>query len=73
MSDAELLRRRRCLSLRLAIGFGVLLPIFHWSWVTFVAAVVGVAVAFATYWRTCRDGKDAKTERSASRARDRGR
>ena len=64
MTDAELLRRRRCLSLRLAIGFGVLLPIFYWSWVTFTAAVIGVAVALATYWRECRGRSGAKTGRN---------
>ena len=73
MTDAEVLRRRRCLSLRLAIGFGVLLPIFYWSWVTFTAAVIGVSVALFTYWRECRGRRDVKTERPASGERRRGR
>ena len=50
----DVLRRRRCIALRVAIFFGVLLPIFYWAWSTFAVAVAGIALAAFTYWRECR-------------------
>ena len=54
----EIARLRRCLALRVAIFFGVLLPIIQRDWVTLAIAVVGVGLAAATYWRNCRRSRD---------------
>jgi hypothetical protein len=45
---------RRCLALRVAVLFGILLPILYRDWVTFAVAVVGITLAVVTYWRNCR-------------------
>ena len=54
MNRAELARRRRCRLLQLALFFGILLPVFSPSWITIVAAVLGIALVAVTYWRECR-------------------
>jgi hypothetical protein len=45
---------RRCLALRLAVVFGILLPVFYRDWVTFTVAAVGITLVVVTYWRNCR-------------------
>jgi len=54
MNRGELLRLRRCRLLLLAGAFGILLPILQPSWITLVAAVVGIALVAFAYWRDCR-------------------
>ena len=60
MSARERARLRRCLALRVAILFGILLAIFgreHWP--TVAVAVGGIGLALVTYWRNCRTRKPA--------------
>lgn len=60
MSARERARVRRCLALRVAVFFGILLAIFYREyWQTVVVAVVGIALALVTYWRNCRTRKPA--------------
>jgi O-antigen/teichoic acid export membrane protein len=54
---AELLRRRRCLGLRVAIVFGVLLAVWGRDWAVAGVALAGIALAAVTYWRVCRKGR----------------
>jgi hypothetical protein len=54
MNRGELVRRRRCRLLLLAMLFGVLLPVFQPSWVTLGVALVGEALLLHTWWRGCR-------------------
>jgi hypothetical protein len=59
MNRGELLRRRRCRMLQLAIALGVFLPILQPSWITLGAAVAGIAVLAIVYRRECRhEGED---------------
>jgi hypothetical protein len=62
--NGDVLRRRRCVALRVAVFFGVLLPIFYWAWSTLAIAVAGIALAVFTYWRECRGKGGADTTRS---------
>jgi hypothetical protein len=61
MTRGDELRRRRCRVLPLAMALGVLLPIFQPSWITFGAAVAGIAVLLFLYLRECRheDGRES--------------
>ena len=46
---------RRCLALRVAVVFGILLAIFYRDHLpTVVIAFAGIALALATIWRNCR-------------------
>ena len=55
MKPRERARRRRCLALRVAIFFGILLGILYRDyWPTVAVAVAGIALAAFTYWRNCR-------------------
>ena len=54
MNEAEVLRRRRCFALRVAVVFGILLPILDRRWPVLAVALVGIALAVVTYWRNCR-------------------
>jgi len=47
---------RRCLALRVAVFFGILLPILYRDWVTFGVAAAGITLAVISYWRNCRKG-----------------
>jgi len=62
----EILRRRRCLALRVAILFGVLLPIVNRDLVSLVVAVVGIAMVLVVYWRNCRVKPGADTARKGT-------
>jgi Flp pilus assembly protein TadB len=64
--NQELLRRRRCLALRVAIFFGVLLPIVNRDLVSLVVAVIGIALAVTVYWRNCRAKTGADTTRTGT-------
>jgi hypothetical protein len=64
--NQEVLRRRRCLALRVAIFFGVLLPIVNRDLPSLVVAVVGIALAVGVYWRNCRAKTDADTTRTGT-------
>jgi membrane protein implicated in regulation of membrane protease activity len=55
MTDAERLRRRRCLGLRIAAFFGVLLAAFNpWDWPIIAIGLAGAAFVLIVYWRDCR-------------------
>jgi hypothetical protein len=54
MTRSDSARLRRCLALRVAIFFGILLPIAYRDWVTLAVAVSGITLAGVTYWRNCR-------------------
>jgi apolipoprotein N-acyltransferase len=58
---AELLRRRRCRLLLLAMALGIFLPISQPGWITVAAAVAGIGVLAFLYRRDCwrKDGTDA--------------
>jgi O-antigen/teichoic acid export membrane protein len=65
MTSADRLRRRRCIGLRVAVVFAVLLAAYNWRvWVIVGIAVAGGLLAFGAYWRDCRDSatKPAQTE-----------
>jgi Mg2+/citrate symporter len=62
--NQEVLRRRRCLALRVAIFFGVLLPIVNRDLPSLVVAVIGIGLAVAVYWRNCRAKTGADTTRT---------
>jgi hypothetical protein len=66
MNRHEVLRRRRCLALRVAIFFGVLLPVAYWSWSTLAVAVAGIALAAFTYWRECRAKTGSEVKRTGA-------
>jgi Na+-translocating ferredoxin:NAD+ oxidoreductase RnfD subunit len=61
MNRGELLKRRRCRILLVAMALGVFLPVFQPSWITLTAAVVGIALLAVVYGRECRheDGSDS--------------
>jgi hypothetical protein len=70
MTSAERLRRRRCLGLRVAVFFAVLLAAYNWH----VWAIVGIAIgggllALGAYWRDCR-GPATEPARTESHTRD---
>lgn len=55
MTSPERLRRRRCLGLRVAVLFAVLLAAYNWrTWGIVAVAVAGGLVALGAYWRDCR-------------------
>jgi hypothetical protein len=64
MMTPERLRRRRCLGLRIAVLFAVILGVYYrgdWAIVGVVAA--GALLAIATYWRNCRASGAAPARR----------
>lgn len=63
MTDADLLRHRRCRALQLAIVLGLFLPVFQPSWITIVSALVGIAVLALVYRRHCRREDDTRSAR----------
>jgi Na+-translocating ferredoxin:NAD+ oxidoreductase RnfD subunit len=54
MNRGELLKRRRCRILLVAMALGVFLPVLQPSWITVTAAVVGITVLALVYGRECR-------------------
>jgi hypothetical protein len=70
MTSPERLRRRRCLGLRIATFFAVLLAVYYrgdWAIVGVVSA--GGLLALGAQWRDCR-GSGAKVARSDTHTRD---
>jgi hypothetical protein len=64
--NQDVLRRRRCLALRVAIFFGVLLPVVNRDLPSLVVAIIGIALAATVYWRNCRTRPGADTTRSGT-------
>lgn len=66
MTDADRLRRRRCIALRIAALFGVLLAAFNpRDWVIIAIGLAGAAVALFVYWRECRRLRDKSSHTHA--------
>ncbi len=66
---AEVLRRRRCRFLVLAMILGVLLPIVERTWVALGVGVAGIAVLAFVYVRECRGGRRADPTRNDTHPR----
>lgn len=66
MTDAERLHRRRCLALRIAAFFGVLLAAFNpYDWIIIAIGLAGAAFVVIVYWRDCRRSRDDSTQTRA--------
>jgi uncharacterized membrane protein YfcA len=66
MTDAETLRRRRCIALRVAALFGVLLAAFNpRDWAIIAIGLAGTAVVLVVYWRNCRRPRDKSSHSHA--------
>jgi hypothetical protein len=66
MTDAERLHRRRCLALRIAAFFGVLLAAFNpYDWIIIAIGLAGAAFVLIVYWRDCRRSRDGSTQTRA--------
>jgi hypothetical protein len=66
MTDAERLHRRRCLALRIAAFFGVLLAAFNpYDWIIIAIGLGGAAFVLIVYWRDCRRSRDDSTQTRA--------
>ena len=62
MTDAERLRRRRCVALRIAAFFGVLLAAFNpRDWAIIAIGLAGAAIVLIVYWRDCRRSRDKES------------
>jgi hypothetical protein len=58
MTSFERLRRRRCIGLRVAVFFAVLLAAYNWHvWSIVGVAAAGGLVALGAYWRDCRGSR----------------
>ena len=65
MTTADRLRRRRCVGLRVAVFFAVLLAAYNWHvWAIVGIAAAGGLLALGAYWRDCRHSatESAQTE-----------
>jgi uncharacterized membrane protein YfcA len=59
MTTADRLRRRRCIALRIAALFGVLLAAFNpRDWAIIAVGLAGAVVVLVVYWRDCRRPRD---------------
>lgn len=66
MTDAERLHRRRCLALRIAAFFGVLLAAFNpYDWIIIAIGLAGAAFVLIVYWRDCRRSRGDSTQTRA--------
>ena len=66
MTNAERLHRRRCLALRIAAFFGVLLAAFNpYDWIIIAIGLAGAAFVLIVYWRDCRRSRDDSTQTGA--------
>jgi len=66
MTSAERLHRRRCLALRIAAFFGVLLAAFNpYDWIVIGIGLAGAAFVLIVYWRDCRRSRDDSTQTRA--------
>jgi len=59
---AELMRRRRCRLLQLAMLFGALLVLFTRTWPTLAVAAVGEALLGYAWYRDCRTAGGAEDD-----------
>jgi hypothetical protein len=70
MTSAERLRRRRCIALRIAVFFAVLLAAYDWGdWAVMAVAVAGGLLAIGAYWRDCR-ASGTKSSQTGTHTRD---
>ncbi|HVD66195.1 MAG TPA: hypothetical protein VNB65_04780 [Gaiellaceae bacterium] len=54
-AGSDRLRRRRCIGLRVAFLFGIILAVLNRSDMVLLAiALVGTAIAVIAFWRDCR-------------------
>ena len=66
MTNAERLHRRRCLALRIAAFFGVLLAAFNpYDWIIIAIGLAGAAFVLIVYWRDCRRSRGDSTQTRA--------
>ena len=66
MTNAERLHRRRCLALRIAAFFGILLAAFNpYDWIIIAIGLAGAAFVLIVYWRDCRRSRDDSTQTRA--------
>jgi apolipoprotein N-acyltransferase len=66
MNNADRLHRRRCLALRIAAFFGVLLAAFNpYDWIIIAIGLAGAAFVLIVYWRDCRRPRDDSTQTRA--------
>jgi O-antigen/teichoic acid export membrane protein len=66
MTYSERLRRRRCIGLRLAALFGVLLAAFNWrDWAIIAIGLAGAVLVLVVYWRDCRRPRDNSAQTNA--------
>ena len=53
---SDRLRRRRCIGLRVAFVFGILLAVLNRDdWLLLTIALAGMAILLIAYWRDCRN------------------
>jgi hypothetical protein len=65
MTTPERLRLRRCLGLRIAVVFAVVLVVYYrGDWAIVGVVATGALVAIVAYWRDCRrtGAKPARTD-----------
>ena len=66
MNNADRLHRRRCLALRIAAFFGVLLAAFNpYDWIIIAIGLAGAAFVLMVYWRDCRRSRGDSTQTRA--------
>jgi hypothetical protein len=53
---SDRLHRRRCIGLRVAFIFGILLAVINRNdWLLLSIALAGMAIVLIAYWRDCRE------------------
>jgi hypothetical protein len=63
MKYSARLHRRRCIGLRLAVVFAILLIALSWGdWPIIAVAGAGGLLALGVYWRDCRKGTEQATQ-----------
>jgi hypothetical protein len=63
MTSADRLHRRRCMGLRIAAFFGVLLAAFNpYDWIIIAIGLAGAAFVLIVYWRDCHRSRDDSTQ-----------
>jgi membrane protein implicated in regulation of membrane protease activity len=56
---SERVQRRRCIGLRVAAIFGILLAALNWGdWPIVAVGFAGAAFVLVVYWRDCRGRRD---------------
>jgi hypothetical protein len=66
MTTADKLRRRRCIALRVAAFFGVLLAAFNpRDWAIIAVGLAGALFVLVVYWRDCRRPGDKSSHTRA--------